>query len=271
MYFKTSIRENPATGLPCGYYRLVESYRNHNDRICHRTVLHVGFLKDVKAEQLNIIQKILTDKVKNPGKPLFEYAEIADSSIMHYVELFYNQMLEQGHIDTGVEKTEKKNKKSDKDYQTIDLNSLKNKDIREIGAEWMCYQALQQLQLSDFLSTRGWSSDDIQLAETHIISRAAHPASEFATARWIQENSAICEITGFDVNKVNKDRLYNISKKLLEEQSLLEQHLSIRTNELFDIEPIVQIFFTISERAEPHPVKKTYLTIRYCFKHSNRR
>jgi hypothetical protein len=43
MYFKVSIRTNPATGEPGGYYRLVESYRNADDRVCHRTLLNVGF------------------------------------------------------------------------------------------------------------------------------------------------------------------------------------------------------------------------------------
>jgi hypothetical protein len=53
MYFKVSIRTNPATGEPCGYYRLVESYRNADDRVCHRTLLNVGFMIGVKPEELN--------------------------------------------------------------------------------------------------------------------------------------------------------------------------------------------------------------------------
>ncbi|MCL2650674.1 MAG: hypothetical protein FWD60_06590 [Candidatus Azobacteroides sp.] len=44
MYFKSSIRHNPATGQIASYYRLVESYRNETDRVCHRTLLNVGFL-----------------------------------------------------------------------------------------------------------------------------------------------------------------------------------------------------------------------------------
>ena len=33
MYFKSVVRINPATGQLAGYYRLVESYRNANDRV----------------------------------------------------------------------------------------------------------------------------------------------------------------------------------------------------------------------------------------------
>ena len=64
MYFKSSMRGNSQTGELSGYYRLVESYRNIQDRVCHRTMLNVGFLDDITAEQLNIIQKRLTEYIQ---------------------------------------------------------------------------------------------------------------------------------------------------------------------------------------------------------------
>jgi hypothetical protein len=56
------MRHNPAKNFVNGYCRLIESNRNAEDRICHRTILNVGFLdmEEVKPEQLNQIQKILT-------------------------------------------------------------------------------------------------------------------------------------------------------------------------------------------------------------------
>jgi hypothetical protein len=55
MYFKVSMRHNSARGFIDGYYRLVESYRNAEDKICYRTLLNVGFLDTsaVSAEQLD--------------------------------------------------------------------------------------------------------------------------------------------------------------------------------------------------------------------------
>jgi len=68
-YFKVSMRYNSELKTSCGYYRLVESYRNFKGRICHRTMLNVGFLHDLKAGDLNKIQKQLTDKAQThiPG------------------------------------------------------------------------------------------------------------------------------------------------------------------------------------------------------------
>ena len=61
MYFKVSGRHNPHTGKNDWYYRLVESYRNSDGRVCHRTMLNVGFLEadGVSTEQMNKIKKLI--------------------------------------------------------------------------------------------------------------------------------------------------------------------------------------------------------------------
>ncbi|WP_198675470.1 hypothetical protein, partial [Pleomorphovibrio marinus] len=60
MYFKFSLRKHPQSGKLCGYYRLVESYRNADNRVCHRTILNVGFMEDATPGQLRY-QYNLTD------------------------------------------------------------------------------------------------------------------------------------------------------------------------------------------------------------------
>lgn len=242
MYFKVSMRTNPATGVYCGYYRLVESYRNHCDRVCHRTILNAGYLDGLGTDQLNLIQKILTAKVANHDKPLFELPYTDDPTVILRVEEFFKRMVAEKRIDVFVEKKQNKASKSGKDMQLIDLNSIRNKDVREIGAEWLSYQTMCQLQIALFLESLGWSEDQVRLAQTHIISRAVYPASELETTRWIKENSSVCEVTGYDIEQITKDRLYAISKKLYAEKEALEQHLSVRTNELFDIQDKIILY-----------------------------
>jgi hypothetical protein len=242
MYFKVSMRTNPETGVYSGYYRLVESYRNHCDRVCHRTMLNAGYLDGLTTDQLNLIQKILTAKVANHDKPLFELPYTDDTTVLGHVDEFFKRMVAEKRIDVFVQKKENKSTKNGKDLQLIDLNSIRNKDVREIGAEWLSFQAICQLQIVPFLESLGWSEDQVKLALTHIISRAVYPASELKTTRWIKENSAVCEITGLDIEQITKDRLYDISKKLYSEKEALEQHLSVRTNELFDIQDKIILY-----------------------------
>lgn len=127
---------------------------------------------------------------------------------------------------------------------TVKLNTLKNKNIREVGAEPICYQALCQLKIHHYLQARGWDDELIKLCQTHIISRAVYPASEYKTGSWIKENPAVCELTGYDPEKLIKDKLYEISKKLYQKKSGLENHLSRCTNELFNLQDLTHLHHT---------------------------
>jgi hypothetical protein len=228
------MRHNPKTGELSGYYRLIESYRNVHDRICHRTILSAGFLNHLSTEQLNRIQHGLNQRIEGLDNTLFP--EETDPEVLSYIEQFYQQMIREKKIDALPKKAK------GKDWQTIDMDSLKNKDVREVGAEWLCYQAIRQLKIDQFLEGKGWNQEKISLALTHLISRAANPASEYKTSFWIRENSAVCEITGFDVKKITKDRLYSISHALYAEKESLEQFLSHRTNELFDLQDKIILY-----------------------------
>jgi hypothetical protein len=235
------MRYNPARGTLDGYYRLVESYRNVEDRICHRTMLNVGFLDmdEVKPEQLNQIQKILTLRSENSSPGLFEEL-IIDPIVNHYVEVLYARLVSEKKIDLPGSAVRSRGRGHD--WATIDLNSVRNRDVREIGSEWLCYQSLEQLRMGDFLSNLGWEEKDVRLAQTHIIARAVYPASELKTADWIRENSSVCELTGYPLEEINKDRLYRISLMLYREKANLENYLSLRTNEMFDIEDKIILY-----------------------------
>jgi len=247
MFFKVSIRKNPATGNPDGYYRLVESYRNSDGRVCHRTLLNVGFMEGVEPEEINRIQKLLNYKCESSYGDLFRMEYEKESPVVRkWVEVLYNRLVSNRKIDVVGVPPPPHGSSSEYDWQTIDLNSLRNKDVREIGSEWLCYQALEQLGIGDFLSSEeGWMPDDVRSAYTHIISRAVYPASELKTSRWIVENSSVCELSGYPVEKVTKDVLYRTSRNLYSLKDKLETYLSHRTNELFDIQDKI-VFFDLT-------------------------
>jgi len=236
------MRTNPQTGTYSGYYRLVESYRNKNGRVCHRTMLNAGYLDELNTDQLNLVQKLVSEKATHCNDPLFSCHSNDDFVVNKYVEEFYNRLVAEKKIDVVQEKGKKRKAKDGKDIQKIDVDSIKNKDVREIGAEWMCHQALDQLQLESFLEKQGWDDRDINLAKTHLIARTVYPASELRTSKWIKENSSVCEITGADIKKITKDQLYRISNKLYDVKNTLENYLSVKTNELFDIEDKIILY-----------------------------
>jgi hypothetical protein len=231
MYFKKSLRPNPETGKLAGYYRLVESYRNIDDRVCHRTLLNIGFLRELTIDQLVVIQRLLSERADGQTNMF----RCDDPDVLKYTEMFWEELVEKKKIDLPDEVKRKKSR-------LVDIETIKHKDVKEIGSEWLGLQILKQLRLPDFLLSLGWSQERVQLTLTQIISRAVYPASELQTSRWIRENSAVCEISGYSVEKITKDVLYANALSLYEIKDRLEKHLSIRTNELFDIQDKIVLF-----------------------------
>ena len=230
MYFRSVIRKNPINQEFGGYYRLVESYRNDADRICHQTLLTIGFI-NFSVEKLNIIQRILNNKYKKK----YSVFEESDKEAIEWADFYWEELIKGGKLDISDSTYEKKKR-------SIDTDTMSHKDVREVGSEWMCYQALEQLKIRELLVNKKWDEEQIQLALTQIISRAVYPFSEHRTTRWIKENSAICEITGYNIENITKDKLYKSALDLYEIKDSLELHLSSRTNELFDLEDKIILY-----------------------------
>ena len=224
VYFKSVIRTHPQTGRLTGYFRLVESYRNADDRVCHRTIVNVGYMEDTSVEQRNLIQKQLTALYENHGQHTLFNEE--DPIVKRYVSELWADMIAKKRIDLEEPK---------RMARMINADTMEHTAGLEIGTERLCHDAWEKLQLSQLLRNQGWNNEDIQLACTQIISRAAYPASELETARWIQENSAICTLSGYDKESVTKDKLYQSALRLFDAKDAIDLHLSSRTNDLFDL------------------------------------
>ena len=196
------------------------------DRICHRTLLNVGFMPEVSIEQLNSIREQLNNLYSNQSS-LFEQP---DPLVKQYAEDFWNRLIREKKVDI------------DKVHKQVNVDTIQHSNVREIGAEWICYNTWNKLQITEFLQSQGWTETQIQLAATQIISRAVYPASELKTSSWIKENSAICEVTGYDMEQITKDKLYTSALKLYDVKDGLEKHLSNRTNTLFELEDKIMLF-----------------------------
>ena len=119
---------------------------------------------------------------------------------------------------------------------------MRHSNVREIGAENICHQTWNQLQLTEVLLSNGFTGQEAQLAATQVIARAVYPASELRTTRWIKENSAVCELTGCDMEKLTKDKLCQSALHLYRIKDNLEKHLSQRTNDLFDLQDKIVLY-----------------------------
>ena len=224
------MRSDPSSGIFIPYYRLVESYRNMDDRVCHRTLLNIGFT-NLNADQMVLIQTGLNDRA-NGRATLFP---CEDPRVVENIETLWDELVSKKKVDTPQES--KRNRTTYIDFQTME-----HRDVKELGCEWLCYQAIQELGIEQYLQACNWDDQKIKLAMTQLVSRAAFPYSELRTSRWIKDNSAVCEITGFPVEKITKDRLYQGALDLYKIKDNLELYLSKKTNELFDIKDKIILY-----------------------------
>jgi transposase len=228
MYFKFSLRYNK--DKLDAYYRLVESYRNAEGRVCHRTILNIGYTDDkYSPEQLNQTARILTDRYEQKQQ-LFEPT---DPTVIELTETLWKRIVEEKRLDLTLHSPTSRQ---------INADTLRHSNVREIGSEWICHQSLEELGISKVLAEAGFTEEQIELALTQIISRAVYPASELKTTSWIKENSAIGELTGTDCQTITKDKLYESALRLYTVKDQLEQHLSHKTNELFDISDKIVLY-----------------------------
>jgi len=231
MFVKPLVKYNKSTKQRYNVYQLCESFRL-DGRIRHRVIVGLGKLDDLPGEeQKKLLGKRVEELLTGQGDRLSLYEP--DGAVEKLAHYYLAEIKKKGRYDIG---------KANADWQTVDLSTLKNKDGREIGAEWLCKQAFDQLGIATFLQNNDWAQDDISLAATHIISRAVYPASELKTVSFIKENSAICEITGTDKDKVTKDKLYALSHGLYSVKDELENYLSKQTNELFDLDDKIILY-----------------------------
>ncbi|MFV0346105.1 MAG: IS1634 family transposase [Bacteroidales bacterium] len=213
------------------YFRVVESYRDVVGDVKQRSLLTIGFSEELTLDNIDFVSESLNALVK--GEVLLHEQELHH----RLASVYYNLLIQNNKIDRTGKKSDK-----ERDIQSIDINSIKHKDIRELGTEWIVQQAIRELKIREFLESRNWSPEKISLAETHLIARTVYPCSEYKAVKYIQENSSACELTAYPTDKITRHKLYDICKELYKEKDGLEHHLSNKTNELFDLQDKIILY-----------------------------
>lgn len=242
MFIKTIVKTDIKTNRRYEYLRLCEGYRI-GGKVRHRSIVSLGLLKGVETRE---DRKILADRIESLVKAensLFS-ADISPV-IEKYARAAYRRIVDEKLMDVSASL---KTPAADiiKDYQEVDLNSVNHDEAREMGAEWMVKQTLEQLGLFSFLQNQcGFDEHQASTAMMHLISRAVYPASEHKTAEWIIQCSSVAELCSIETAKVSRHKLYTVSEKLYENKEKLEKYLSSKTNELFDLQDRI-IFYDLT-------------------------
>ena len=232
MNFTSQIRYNPETGEMEKYYRLKESYRNASGHACTRILLNVGFIHGLKPEEIRDISRGLTYKYEHQGeRELWEdqmctYGDVVRGKIEEY----WTRMVEEKRLDIIPNAIEASKAKAER---RVDVDTLEHKDARDIGAEWLCLQAIRQIKFDEFLRSIGWSDDQVKIAVGHLIVRTVYSPSELKSMRIMRDNSGICELLDLAFEAVTQRKVYSVADWFLKEKVRIEKYLCQTTDDLF--------------------------------------
>ena len=232
MNFTSQIRYNPETGEMEKYYRLKESYRNASGHACTRILLNVGFIHGLKPEEIRDISRGLTYKYEHQGeRELWEdqmctYGDVVRGKIEEY----WTRMVEEKRLDIIPNAIEASKAKAER---RVDVDTLEHKDARDIGAEWLCLQAIRQIKFDEFLHSLGWSDDQVKISVGHLIVRTVYTPSELKSMRIMRDNSGVCELLDLAFEAVTQRKVYSVADWFLKEKVRIEKYLCQTTDDLF--------------------------------------
>ena len=232
MNFTSQVRYNPKTGHDERYYRLKESYRNALGRSCTRILLNVGFVDDLLPEEMRDISRALTYKYEHQDdKELWPDALCVYSDRVRERTLeYWGEMVKLGSLDIISKAYEASKAKAERH---VDTDTLEHKDARDIGAEWLCLQAIRQLEFDKFLLSLGWSREDVKIAIAHLIVRTVYTPSELKSMRIMRDNSAVCQLLDLAMDAVTHRKVYSVADWFLKEKAAIEKYLCHKTDDLF--------------------------------------
>jgi len=218
-------------------HRLVESYRTESGPR-HRTILNLGTL-DIPKEKF----KPLADRIESlifGRESLFPKDKTIESLAVHYAELIIKNKLiatSKTQQNKPIEETEQK-----KEFEEVDINTLKNSQVKTIGAEFVGIEIFRKLGIDKKLSELGFTKTEINLSALSIVGRLVNPQSERATRQWARTTSGIDELLGEDYSTLSNNALYRIADKLVEKKVALEEYLAGKERDLFSLEEKIILY-----------------------------
>ena len=125
-------------------------------------------------------------------------------------------------------------------WVTVNASAVRVENCVQFGGPWLALRLIKKLGLDDFLYKHlsggrahvRWSSTALIL----VICRLCKPSSELYIAEHFYRETALPQLLGVPVARINETRLYRAFDELLPHKEELEVFLKNRLGELFDLE-----------------------------------
>ena len=130
--------------------------------------------------------------------------------------------------------------KPESEWIEVDTANVRVENQVDFGGPWLAWELMRKLHLDTlFERVMPIGAEDIswaKMAAVLAICRLCHPSSELDIAERYYGRTAMPELLGIPIDKVNEQRLYRALDKLLPHKDSLEKHLKSRLGNLFDLD-----------------------------------
>ena len=124
------------------------------------------------------------------------------------------------------------------EWVEVDVSRLRVERVLDFGAHWLGLQLMEKLGLLGFLdSVLDKGREEIPWSVmAMVLVRLVDPSSELRIAEHLFERSALGDLLGIPLEKVNDDRLYRALDEIRPHKEALEKHLKERLGRMFHLE-----------------------------------
>jgi transposase len=218
-------------------YTLAQAARI-DGKVKQRAILYLGsdpLLKD--KENRGIVLGILRSKIFGqddlfPSNPPKHLLDLALSYYNKYCIKYDQEDQQAASVPPPVAKAE---------FHNIDIKGMEVGDVKTFGAEHLCKQVLDKLELKKVLTSVGISDEQSRKALISIAARAIFSSSEHKTAEILHTNSELPNCFGHTAPITHK-QLYTVADALYEHKTQIDSLLHKRITDMFDLEDKLVIF-----------------------------
>jgi len=229
MFIRTFKQKDKKTGRVYENHKLVESIRTEKGPR-QRVIMSLGTLTIPKIDWPRLAHA-LECRIRGQ-KSLLQDHDVELEQLA--LKLVSNNSLSKSLEVLSDEIQQTETPKSHDSQALGDLETIKTKETRSLGAEVVCMKAWDLLGFSDMLRKLKFSTKSVSLAMVLIFGRLVSPGSERQTIEWFRKRSALQEIPGMaDLRKCGKDRFYNVADELYAHKDRIESMLFQKEREIF--------------------------------------
>ncbi len=247
MFFKeASSKKSPKPIL-----QLVESKRD-GDRIRHQIIISLGRFEIAKE-----IRRPVAKRVEDVLIGQESFIETSDE-----IEKVAQQIVHKIRTEGKWTQAKRVSKLSipDTSVQSVFVDQIQHTDSCELGPELVGQTFWDKLQFSKILTSHGFSDIEIKTTMISILSRLIYPKSENNLKLWAT-TTALPELLGIQIEQISKNRWYRISDKLMKHQVDIEDQLTQRETDIFQLKRHIFLYDvtnTYFEGAQSENTKAKY-------------